>query len=300
MAVLPDDIDDLTLGQFFGSNLDRTTDIFTELIKKPRIYHDQIFEAKGSICSYLIDSMKFMENEVNRQFNVNRNKYGFLYSEFNFKLEHYVGGRARVINKIDEGGNPIPTYVAGCGVASAAGISVIGIPAKGIAPPPVPIQPQPAQQYPNPYTDSSPLGTIVPNRYIRTIYQNVIDILSVLAQYKKPVAQRGFDSSTDYVSKWYTNSVDALHHNFTIYTAEYCCKYKNELELLKHCKKIVKYIENFENSARCGEIISELDIIHRKLENHQNTNLPGTVKDIYDIMPTEPDPVTGRDIITLF
>jgi hypothetical protein len=136
--------------------------------------------------------------------------------------------------------------------------------------------------YPLPIINSLPFST----HYSRSIYQNVCDILRIVAQFNKPATSwSAFHNSKEYIDIFDGRaSITDIHRNFAGFIHEYCIEFKNEITLLELCKdKILPYIINDKNEVEVNNLISKLDKIIQNLKK-QPSGAAAAAFNIHDLI----------------
>ena len=107
--------------------------------------------------------------------------------------------------------------------------------------------------YPADFTSDN--HSTLKDKYERSIYDNMCDIIRIYAEYKdkgkgkdKGTKKETFLNSKEYIDALYTSDMSKdtanIHGKFTEKTLEFCKEYKTELELFDLCGDIVKYLRH--------------------------------------------------------
>ena len=223
----PKQINIKVLEYVIGLNLDNDN-IITNLNINDK--NTNLHGTKYSLCSYLIQELQFMNNEVQNKIDTSGIQgYEFYYSQYDTRLNNKAG-------LINPGNYDIlvlqrpPNY---SGVHDKNWF-------KDKSGSQLEIYPEDFDSQPNPFG--------LPNKFNRSIYENMCDIIRVYAEYKDNRQTETFLDSTEYIDALYTSDIskdtNGIHTKFTEKTLEFCTKYRSELDLFDLCGDIVKYLRH--------------------------------------------------------
>ena len=122
---------------------------------------------------------------------------------------------------------------------------------------------------------SSAAHVSIGGHYDRSIYQNVCDILRIIAEFNNAVDSTKYDpfkNSKDYMDIFLGSGTTHIHQNFAGFIHEYCMQYKDEVKLLELCKEeILPYVANDYNYPELNKLQQKL----QKIINNLNSKPKG-------------------------